>query len=221
MPTVLIAEDDPLLRALLPRLLEGEEAITVVGSVSNGREALTSTAELRPDVLLLDLHLPEVSGLRVLERLTEAGVFSTALVLSGDEADETAFAAARAGAKGFLGKSGALSRLGEAIRAVADGEVWFSRRIVSQILSDYPTLVRRSGSEDHPASRLTERERHILKCIARGMTNQQAARELLISVSTVKIHLQAIYQKLNVPNRTEAAVWAVRQGLVQEEDGSS
>jgi DNA-binding NarL/FixJ family response regulator len=216
--SVLLAEDDPLLRNLLTHILAGQEGLEIAGTAANGREALAAASDLQPDVLLLDLHLPELSGMKVLERCAETEVSPKVLVLSGDEGEDTMLRAARAGARGFLSKSGASSALAQAIRAVAAGEVWFPAGIVSRILAEYPTLVRSAKRGDRPIDSLSDREREVLVRLARGLTNQQIAGELYISVSSVKVHIRGIFQKLNLPNRTEAAVFAVREGLLDADE---
>jgi DNA-binding NarL/FixJ family response regulator len=211
--TVLIAEDDALLRELLAETLACQQDLEVVGRASDGRAALAETARLCPQVLLLDLNLPEISGLEVLEALLTAEYQPRVLILSGEEGDPVQLAAARTGARGFLPKARALSVLPDTIRAVAAGELCFSRRIISGIVNDYVLLSQRVEQEERPASRLSERERDVLRAVAQGLTNQQIGRELFMSVSTVKVHLRSVLRKLNLPNRTEAVIFAVREGL--------
>lgn len=218
--TILIAEDDPLLRAFLTDVLAGHPEIRVLGSVGDGREVLAAANRLKPQIVLLDLHLPGLAGLKVLELLLESENPPRVLVLSGDEANETQLEAARGGAKGFLPKSQAISKLADAIQAVASGGMWFAPQVVEQIFNEYPRLVRRTQQMDRPVDQLSAREREVLICVARGMTNQQIARELFMSLSTVKVHLHNVFQKLNLPNRTEAAVFAVREGLLIAKDAA-
>jgi DNA-binding NarL/FixJ family response regulator len=214
--SIVIAEDDPLLRMLLERILSAEEGLSIVGSVADGLAALEAVGSLHPDVLLLDLNMPRLSGLGVLERLAEMSERPAVLVLSTDEAEETQLEAARSGARGFLPKSKAVPGLAKAVRAVANGDVWFSRRVSSLIFSEFPGRVRRLKEQERSASRLTEREREVLRRVAQGMTNSQIASDLCMSVSTVKTHVQNIFQKFDLPNRTEAAVFAVRHGLLND-----
>lgn len=220
--SVVIAEDDALLRNLLTTLLAQEEGLEVVGSAASGAECLETVRQLRPRVLLLDLHLPGMSGLKVMEAL-EPGASDgpLTLVLSGSEDEETQLQAARCGARGFLPKSQAASVLAQAIRSVAEGQVWFTRRVSERIFQEYHQLARRTREQDKPLNQLSEREREVLVCVARGMTNSQIAADLYMSVHTVKVHIQNILRKLHLPNRVEAAVYAVREGLVAVEDPAS
>lgn len=219
--SILIAEDDALLRNLLNTLLAQEDGLEVVGTVATGPECLEAVRKSRPQVLLLDLHLPGMSGLKVLEALEPGPDAPLVLVLSGSEDEETQLQAARGGARGFLPKSQAASVLANAIRSVAQGEVWFSRRVSERIFQEFHQLARRTREQDKPLNQLSEREREVLICVARGMTNSQIAGDLYMSVHTVKVHIQSILRKLNLPNRVEAAVYAVREGLVASQEDSS
>jgi len=217
MTTVLIAEDDALLRTLLVQLLAAHDDLRVVAEVADGREVLPALDQHRPDVLLLDITLPGFSGLDILEALTERLDRPRVLVLSGSEDPETQLNAVRNGAAGFLGKSRASGVLVEAVRAVAGGGVWLAPDVVSRVVQEYPTLARQAAVDRSPLSRLTDRERDVLARVARGMTNQQIASDLIMSLSTVKTHLQSIFRKLELPSRTEAAVLAVREGLLERD----
>lgn len=214
--SILIAEDDPLLRRLVERILADSDTLQVIGDAADGLQALQEIERLQPDVLLLDLNMPKLSGMQVLERLGNAETRPAVLVLSTDEDEETQLTAARAGARGFLPKSQAAASLIEAVERVAAGEFWFSRRVSSLILSEYPLLARRVRDQDRPTSLLTDREKDVLIRVARGMTNSQIAADLSMSLSTVKTHVQNIFHKFDLPNRTEAAVFAVRHGLLEE-----
>jgi DNA-binding NarL/FixJ family response regulator len=213
--TVLIAEDDPLLRTLLMDILSREQDLEIVGGVPDGNEVLEAVREKEPDLLLLDLHLAGLSGIKVLEALGALAQRPAVLVVSGDEGEHTQLDAARLGARGFLPKSQAVTLLGKAIRTVAGGQLWFSRQITECIFNEYHQLARKVRDEARPLNQLTEREREVLRCVARGLTNNQIARELFMSVHTVKLHIQNILRKLDLPNRTEAAVFAVREGLME------
>jgi two-component system NarL family response regulator len=212
--SILIVEDDPLLRNFVAEVLVQHPDLTVVGSLASGREVTAAVADCSPDVLLLDLHLREFSGWQVLEVLADHHSGIHALVLSGDEAPETMLQAARAGARGFLCKSAARTVLPKAVRAVAAGQTWFSPEVLGAILTDYPMLIRQAERATHPLASLTTRERAVLVRIARGLSNQQIGRELSISLSSVKAHIHRLLQKLQLQSRTEAAVFAVREGLL-------
>ena len=215
--TIVIAEDDVLLRNLMVEVLGRHPDFEIVRAVGSGQEALDSVAELEPAVLLLDLNLPDLTGFQVLEGLVERGNGPRALVLSGDEAEDTQVKAASYGAVGFVPKSQAVSHLPSAIRATARGEAWFSRQLSARVFGAYSKLLHRVRQQERPLNQLSEREKEVLIQVARGLTNQQIAESLFMSISTVKTHIQNIFQKLDLPNRTEAAVFAVREGLVAEE----
>jgi DNA-binding NarL/FixJ family response regulator len=212
---ILIAEDDPLLRTLLGELLAAEPDFEVCGSVASGQECLEFVVSAPPDLLLLDLNLPGISGRRVLEQLGARAESPAVLVLSGEDGEDTQVEAAGNGARGFLAKSEALSCLPAAIRAVGRGETWFSGSVARRIFREYQQLVRRVRTERRPVGRLTDREREVLILMARGRTNIQIADDLVMSIHTVKLHVQNILRKLELPNRTEAAVFAVREGLLE------
>jgi DNA-binding NarL/FixJ family response regulator len=214
--SLLIAEDDALLRGFLNQILTNQEEFRVLGSVGRGGEVVSAVERLRPDVLLLDVNMPELTGLQVLPRLAETSKPPLTLMLSGDEDEDTQLEAARAGARGFLCKSQAMKILPDAIRKVAGGEVWFSGRIIGIVMNDYPGYVRKAREQDKPVNQLSEREREVLVLVGRGLTNKQIADDLFMSVSTVKVHLRNIFSKLDLPNRTEAAVFASREGLLDD-----
>jgi DNA-binding NarL/FixJ family response regulator len=212
--TILIAEDDPLLCCCLADLLAREEGFEVAGSIAVGPDTLEAAARLRPDVILLDLPLPDLSALDILEQLSSRPYAPPILVLSGDDQEPAQLDIARSGARGFLSKEQAIITLSPAIRAVARGELWYSPRICDLIFREFCILTRHERERQRPAGQLTDREREVLVRLARGLTNNQIAAELFMSVHTVKLHVQHIFRKLNLPNRTEAAVFAVREGLL-------
>lgn len=211
--TVLIAEDDVLLRDLLTDILASQEGIHVIASVAHGREVLDMVSEMRPRVTVLDLEGPH--GLRLVETLAGMPDSPLVLVLSGDESEEMQLEVARHGADGFLCKSQGVKALVQAIRAIAAGEVWFTRQIVGRLLREHAMLLREVRERQRPSNLLSAKEREVLARVARGLTNQQIADELTTSVSTVKVHIRNIFQKLELPNRTEAAVYALREGLLE------
>jgi DNA-binding NarL/FixJ family response regulator len=214
--TILIAEDDGLLRNILSNILSEHQGFKVLDKVASGTEVVPAVKSLRPDVLLLDLMLGKTSGLTILSNLAEMASPPRTLVLTGDESEMTQLEAARRGAAGYLCKPEALECLPKAIRAISDGKYWFPNEIMSLVLQDYATLARRARAADQPASVLTEREVEVLVRIARGHTDPQIAAELYMSVSTAKTHIRSILEKLKLPNRTAAAVFAAREGLLDQ-----
>lgn len=214
--SLLVVEDDHLLRDLLVETLAAEQDFQVVGSEGNGERVLESVERLRPQVVLLDLHLPGLSGMSVLERLTKLPEGPSVLVFSGDQDPELPTQVAQLGARGYLPKSEGATRLVDAIRAVAQRGWYFSPEATERIIKRLQALSEEERRQNHPLNSLTEREREVLVGVARGLTNKQIASQLFMSIHTVKLHVQNILRKLGLPNRTEAAVFAVREGLLDD-----
>lgn len=215
---VLVAEDDDLLRSLLREWMKREADVEVIDVAADGREALEKAVQLQPDVLLMDVKMPGLSGLEVLEQLPPEG--PRVLILSVDADDAAVLAAFRAGARGFLPKRAAERYLLDAIRAVANDDTWLDRRLTTRLVAELSRLARRVSELERPDAILSTREREVLSALGRGLTNEQIAQELFVSKNTIKIHVSSILHKLNLPNRTEAALFAVRTGLVNS-DGNS
>lgn len=213
---ILLAEDDPLLCKLVPAMLEQEEDLEIIETVSNGLDVPKGVTKIQPDVVLLDLKLPGCNGLDVLDQIRTLGSPTRVLILTADADASITVEAARRGAHGFVLKQEAVSVLPGAIRAVFSGEVWFPKWALSAILGEYPSLVAKVRQTESPVNQLSEKEREVLALVARGLTNQQIAAKLYMSVSTVKTHIRSLFQKLDLPNRTEAAVFAVREGLITD-----
>lgn len=211
---ILVAESDALLQSLLVEILEREDGFEIVGRVGTMLEALDAVSQLKPQVLLLDLDLMGAGGVKVLSSLDALPEAPSVLALSGDENEDTQLEAIENGVCGFLPKSQGAAALPQAIRALAGGELWFSAQLSVRIFREYHQLVRRFREQERPTNQLSAREREVLQLVARGMTNNQIARDLFMSIHTVKLHVQNILRKLNLPNRTEAAVFAVKEGLL-------
>jgi DNA-binding NarL/FixJ family response regulator len=202
---VLIADDHPVVRQGLQVLLSVQDDIEVVGEAADGRQALAMTAELGPDVILLDLKLPVMDGIAVLRELRDAGLTARALVLTSAADRELVTLAVHAGAAGFLYKDIDPDALVRALRSVHDGHTLLAPEAAGSLL--------RSGAA--PAVRgigaLTGREREVLAQIAEGRSNREIARLLQVSEKTVKTHVSSVLAKLGVADRTQAALLAVRQ----------
>ncbi|HEY5990479.1 MAG TPA: response regulator transcription factor [Streptosporangiaceae bacterium] len=203
--TVLIADDHPVVRQGLQVLLSLQDDIEVVGEAADGDEAVELTAALTPDVILLDLKLPGLDGLGVLADLRERAVTTRVLVLTSVTDPASVTLAMRAGAAGFLYKDVDPDALVRAIRSVRDGHVVLAPEASA-------ALVRARGRADAVAGldALTAREREVLAQIAEGRTNRQIARLLQMSEKTVKTHVSSVLAKLGVADRTQAALYAVR-----------
>ena len=202
MIRVLIADDHAVVRQGLRTFLDLQEDIEVIGEAGDGEEALALVEQLAPDVVLIDLVMPRVDGIEALRRLRERAPAVRAIVLSSFVDDDRLFPAVRAGAAGYLLKDVQPQELVEAIRTVHGGGALLHPQVAARLLQDM--------AEDP----LTPREREVLVLIGRGMPNKLIARELGLSEKTVKAHVSSILGKLGVTDRTQAALYAVREGLV-------
>jgi DNA-binding NarL/FixJ family response regulator len=206
--SVLIADDHPVVRQGLRAFLELQPDIAVVGEAADGEQAALLAAQLSPDVVLLDLVMPGTDGVTALELMAEAGTTSKVLVVTSFGETRTVVPAIRAGARGYVSKEVEPSALAAAIRAVAAGHVLLGPEIAAELLRPGPADS--AGSATEP--QLTAREREVLELIARGRSNREIARALTLSEKTVKTHVSNILMKLGVADRTQAALWAVRNG---------
>jgi DNA-binding NarL/FixJ family response regulator len=201
--TVLIADDHPVVRQGLAVLLEVQDDIALVGQASTGPEAVRLTRQHAPDVLLLDLKLPELDGLGVLSELAAQQASTRVLVLTSGAGAGSAALALQAGAAGFLYKDVDPDALVRAIRSVHDGHTVLAAEAAGQVTARRPGDARGIGG-------LTARERDVLALLAAGQSNREIARTLHVSEKTVKTHVSAVLAKLGVADRTQAALFAVR-----------
>jgi DNA-binding NarL/FixJ family response regulator len=206
---VLVADDQELVRTGLRMILEAQPGLRVVGEAADGRRAVQLAEELRPDVCLLDIRMPGMDGIEATRRLAGRGVVNplAIIVITTFDLDEYVYGALKAGARGFLLKDAGPELLVQAIRAAAAGDALISPRITARLLERFADLDA-SARAAQPAEPLTEREEEVLRTVARGRTNEEIARELHISLSTVKSHLASLMGKLGARNRVEIAVWA-------------
>ncbi|HRN67069.1 MAG TPA: response regulator transcription factor [Promineifilum sp.] len=208
---ILIADDHPLFRKGMRTLLASMPETEVVGEATTGKETVDRALALQPDIVLMDLQMPEGGGLTAIRSLTSANPETRILVVTLFEDDESVFAALKAGARGYVLKDADEDEMIRAIQAVARGEAIFSPAVASRLM-DYFTAARTSPhAEAFPD--LTEREREILAMIARGRSNYEIAEELSISLKTVRNHASNIFSKLQVADRTQAAIRAREAGL--------
>lgn len=204
---VLLVDDHPVVRQGIRNLLDREKDLKVVGEVSDGSSVFDAIERCSPDVLILDMELPGLSGVEIARRLQAEDSPIVVLGLSAYDDEHYLREVLAAGASGYLTKEEALEKIVEAVRGVARGEKgWFSRRAAAQMASWV-----HSGRA--PGSELTEREREVLALLAEGWTNERIGRELSISERTVRFHLSNAYQKLGFRNRAEAVAWAVQTRL--------
>ncbi|NEA86544.1 response regulator transcription factor [Streptomyces sp. SID9913] len=214
MTRVLVVDDQFLIRAGLVGLLRAAPGIDVVGEASSGGEAVTLAAETAPDVVLMDIRMPGMTGIEATERiLAQAdGAPPRVLVLTTFDLDEYVYGALRAGASGFLLKDSGPERLLAAVAAVGAGDALFAPSVTRRLVEAYA----RQTVDEHPADleALTSREVDVLKLCARGMSNAEIADRLFISEATVKTHLNRTMTKLNLGSRAQAVVVAYETGLV-------
>jgi two-component system response regulator DegU len=215
--SVLVVDDHRLVREGLVRLLELEPSITVVGTASNGSKAVEKTLELQPDVVLMDLSMPGMDGAAATRAIVQSGkVKSKVIILTVHAEDSGVFEAIRAGASGYLLKDCDPAELVSAIERVHRGEYTLSPGVLKRIID--ASVVETAASEtsasvDEPVEELTRREREVLCLLADGLANSAIACRLFISERTVKNHVSSILRKLDVKDRTQAAIWAHRHGL--------
>ena len=202
---VLIVDDHPVVRAGLASMLATQAELELIGSASSGEDALRFLEQNRPDVLLLDLRMPGLSGVETLQALKAASRSVRVIILTNYETDEDIYRAVQAGAQGYLLKNTSLREMIEAIRAVHSGKRYIPRHIASRL------------AERMVRTDLTARELEILKLLSKGPTNKQIGQVLGISDNTVRNHVLKIIEKLEVSDRTEAATVAIRRGLITME----
>ncbi len=219
--TVLIADDDALMRAGLAAVLESDAAIEIVGYAGNGLEVVRLAAELSPDVVLMDVRMPDLDGITATARITAADPRARVLILTTFEEDEYIFGGLRAGASGFLLKRTRPEELITGVHTVAAGDALLSpsvtRRVIEEMArSGAPIGQRADGSGNtatNPIDELTTRELEVLLLIGRGLSNAEIAHELVIEPSTVKSHVKRILMKLDLRDRVQAVVYVYEHGL--------
>lgn len=221
MTTVLIVDDQPMQRFGFRMLLESQDDMRVVGEAGNGSEAVRMTAELHPDVALMDIRMPGLDGIEATRRIVAAGDRTRVLILTTFDLDEYAYAGLRAGASGFLIKDALPEELLSGIRAVATGDAVVAPSLTRRLLDAYADHLPTRAGEDADPSRdarlasLTEREREILTVIGQGWTNAEIAGRLHLAESTVKTHVGRILAKTGARDRVQAVILAYDTKLVR------
>ncbi|MFJ6782036.1 response regulator [Streptomyces yangpuensis] len=210
--SVVIADDQDMVRTGFRMILESQPDIEVLADVVDGEAALAAVAEHHPDVLLLDIRMPKLDGLEVTRRLSGSDRPRIVIVTTFD-LDEYVHAALHGGASGFLLKDASPAMLVEAVRTAAVGDSLVSPAITVRLLREPAPKTSAAPRARRPAEPLTERERDVVRCLARGMTNAEIAGELYVSLSTVKTHLGNVQTELDARNRVEIAAWAWESGL--------
>ncbi|MBC8281184.1 MAG: response regulator transcription factor [Chloroflexi bacterium] len=210
---IVIVDDHEMVRNGLSVMLEREDDFTVVGEATNGKEAVESVNKLRPDVVLMDLRMPEMDGVEAMRQIRTTNNDVHFLVLTTFDSDEYIFDAIQAGAKGYLLKDTSREELFRAVRTVNRGESLIEPAVVSRVLDRLTQLSNQAAQgPDHLA--LSDRELEVLQAMAKGSANKQIAGDLSITESTVKTHVANIFQKLEVSHRTEAVTKAISEGII-------
>ncbi|MES5819526.1 response regulator transcription factor [Streptomyces sp. RG80] len=213
---VLIADDQQMVRQGFTVLLNTQPDIDVVGQAVDGLDAVAQVAELAPDVVLMDIRMPELGGIEATRRITEATPEIRVLVLTTFDLDEYVYEALRAGASGFLLKDASADQLAEAVRVVAAGDALLAPGITRRLITEFSRLGDRPrGRLKERVGDLTERETEVLALIAAGLSNAEIAERLVVAEQTVKTHVGRILVKLGLRDRTQAAVFAYESGLVR------
>jgi len=205
---VLVVDDHPLVRQGLRSFLSTIDDIDVVGEASDGSEAIALADELRPDVVMMDLAMPGVDGIEATRRITEANASIRIIALTSFATDDKVFPAIQSGAAGYLLKETDPSELAEAIRKVHRGEPILHPDVAARLMREVAAATPRAHRTD-----LTARELEVLRLIAAGRSNKEIARDLSVAEKTVKTHVSNVLSKLGVADRTQAAVYAVQNGL--------
>jgi DNA-binding NarL/FixJ family response regulator len=220
---VLLADDQTLIRQGIRLLLEIEPDIQVVGQAANGRAALEQVETLHPDVVLMDVRMPEMDGVAATRLLSAQHPEVKVIILTTFEDDETVFEGLKAGARGYLLKDISSEEMAQAVRRVAAGEALIEPRITRKVLAEFSRLAMVTGqqkpaktggvSEAMPVA-LTEREQEVLQALARGLSNREIAGKLVITEGTVKNHVSSLIDKLGVRDRTQAVLKGQELGLI-------
>lgn len=213
---ILIAEDHAIVREGVRLILAAQPDIEVVGEATNGRQAIAMACELRPDVVCMDISMPDIDGLEATRRIKECCPEVAVLALTVHETDEYFFQMLKAGASGYVLKGAASEDLVAALRAAARGEVFLYPTVAKKLVDDYLSRTGDRETADYH-HRLTPREREVLTLIGEGLTNREIAERLVISLSTVQTHYSHIIEKLGLNNRAELIKYAIRHGLIDLE----
>jgi DNA-binding NarL/FixJ family response regulator len=210
---VLLADDQELVRAGFRMILETQADIQVVGDADDGVEAVAATRRLQPDVVLMDIRMPNLDGLQATRQIVAAGSATRVLILTTFDLDEYVYQALAAGASGFLLKNAPPEQLISAVRVVAAGDGLLAPSITRRVIEQFTRLPPPGGTD--ALAGLTDREREVLKLVARGLSNSEIAAELVISDATVKSHVAHLLAKLQLRDRVQAVVLAYESGLIR------
>ena len=212
---VLVVDDQELFRRGLTMLLSVEPDITIVGEAGDGATAAALAAASSPDIVLMDVRMPKLSGIEAITAVRNAAPDARIVMLTVSDEEADLYEAIKGGASGYLLKDASIDEVAQAVRVVADGQSLISPSMAGALLSEFAEISRRSSERAQvPGPRLTDREMQVLRLVARGMANKDIAVELFISENTVKNHVRNILEKLQLHSRMEAVVYAVREKLL-------
>jgi DNA-binding NarL/FixJ family response regulator len=221
--TILLADDQELMRMGFRMVIDSQPDLKVIGDAANGHEAIDATRRLQPDVVLMDVRMPECDGVQATRTIVESGAASRIIILTTFDLDEYVYAALRAGASGFLLKDAQPAELLAAIRAVASGDAVVAPRITRRLLSQHahrlPAADTPEPRQRTPVSQLTSREHEVLLEIAQGLSNAEIADKLVLSEATVKTHVGRILSKLELRDRVQIVVFAYETALIKPSAG--
>ncbi|MER7642620.1 response regulator transcription factor [Streptomyces sp. NPDC126522] len=211
---VLLADDQQLIRAALRMVMADLDDVEVVGEAGDGAEAVRLTAELAPDVVVMDLRMPGTDGIEATRRITGSGASTRVVVLTTFDDDDHVYGALRAGASGFLVKDMALDDIIGAVRVVAAGDALIAPSVTRRLIRDFAASRPELGRTGRELTRITEREREVLTLVGSGLSNTEIAAELCISVATAKTYLTRLFTKLDARDRVQLVILAYEAGLV-------
>jgi len=215
--SVLLVDDHALMREGLRRLLELEEDMTVIGEALDGFVEVHKVRQLRPDVVLMDIGLPVIDGIAVTRQITHEFPTIAVIMLTMYRQQEQVLQAMKSGAKGYLLKSTSSRDVAHAIRTVCEGGMLIEPELTGAIVSEFRRLSDSASTDQHPST-LSEKEVEIVRHVASGMSNKEIAERLAYSEKTVKNYLSTIFQKLGIRDRTQAAIFAMRHGLLLDQE---
>ena len=211
---IVIADDHPIFRDGLRKLLDTEDDMQIVGEVSDGKECMTMIGKLKPDILLLDLRMPEKDGLTLLEEMNFDSLPTRVIVLTATEDDRDVVRAMRLGARGVVLKQSATDLLIKSIHKVYGGEIWLDKRMTAEVMKAFAKSAEGGPRRDKPL--LSDREKEIVQLVAQGFRNREIGEKLFISEQTVKNHLHNIFDKLGVSDRLELALYAIHHRIAEQ-----
>ena len=210
---VLVVDDQELFRRGLTMLLSVEDDIEVIGEANDGSAAATLAASTAPDVILMDVRMPKLTGIEACVAMKDAAPHARIIMLTASDEEADLYEAVKNGASGYLLKDSSIDEVAQAVRVVADGQSLISPSMAIKLLDEFKQMSR-SDRTTVPTPRLTERELEVLRLVAQGLNNREIAKQLFISENTVKNHVRNILEKLQLHSRMEAVMYAVREKLL-------